>query len=272
MGILIAAAVTTVLCLTVIGGFVGWPTPRSEWGLLALLVMLELPMSALAYYGVRVPLDHAVWPRMPDVATHGFVKTFYAPLTEEPAKLWPLLIPFVWRRLSRDNAVRVAMALGLGFGIGEIWFIAEIIHRDDPVTAALPWWQLAGFLNERFLVCVMHGAFTAVAMRGRWWGVPAAMTLHFCGNFPIYLSGINAFGWGANVWTNVVGLWVVAYFLAMSFMLCWMIADNLRIGRLLFGEATCPDCGIVYPRPLVGLNLGTKRYERCPGCKKWHRL
>ncbi|MBI5759532.1 MAG: hypothetical protein HZA46_13520 [Planctomycetales bacterium] len=272
MGILIVAAFTTVLCLTVIGGFVGWRSPRNEWGLLALLVVFELGMSPLAFYGVRLPLDGLLKGWIADVGTYRFVSTFYAPLTEEPTKLWPLLLPWVWRSLSRENAVRRAMALGLGFGIGEIWFLAEIIHRNDPVTAALPWWQLGGFLNERFMVCVMHGAFSAVAIRGRWWGVPAAMTLHFFGNFPIYLRGINAFGWGANVWTNIIGLWVVAYFLTMMFILCWMIAGNLRIGRLLFGDATCPDCGIVYPCPLFRLNLGIKRLERCPGCKKWHLL
>jgi hypothetical protein len=272
MGTYIAAIITTVLSLALIGGFVGWRSPRNEWGLLALLLVLELPMSPLAYYGVRVPLDHAVWPRMPDVATHGFVKTFYAPVTEEPAKLWPLLIPFVGRRLSRENAVRVAMALGLGFGIGEIWFIAEILHREQPDIAALPFWQLGGFINERFMVCAIHGAFTAVAIRGRWFGVPAAMALHFFGNFPIYLKAINAFGWGEKVWTPIVGMWVVAYFLAMLVVLCWLLAGNWELGRLLLGHATCPDCCTVYARPLFGINLGTKRYERCPACKKWHLL
>ena len=36
--------------------------------------------------------------------------------------------------------------------------------------------------------------------------------------------------------------------------------------------AACPDCGTVYPRPLFGLNMGPKRYERCPNCRKWHLL
>ena len=32
----------------------------------------------------------------------------------------------------------------------------------------------------------------------------------------------------------------------------------------------CPECGTEYPRPLLALNLGPVRYERCPACRKFH--
>jgi hypothetical protein len=47
--------------------------------------------------------------------------TCFAPLTEEPAKLWLLLVPAFVGRLRKENAPGVAMAIGLGFGLGEAW-------------------------------------------------------------------------------------------------------------------------------------------------------
>jgi len=36
-----------------------------------------------------------------------------------------------------------------------------------------------------------------------------------------------------------------------------------------FGGAICPDCGCPFPRHWWGLNLGSKKYDRCPHCGKW---
>src|SRR5689334_13356331 len=102
--------------------------PERRW-FYAMLLVLELPMSAAALLYVRAPLDGWLAGMIADPATRTLVSTFYAPLTEEPAKLWPLLLPFVWRRLERANAVGVALALGIGFGIGEIGFLADRIAR-----------------------------------------------------------------------------------------------------------------------------------------------
>ncbi|MFN8539856.1 MAG: hypothetical protein U0232_20545 [Thermomicrobiales bacterium] len=91
------------------------------------------------------------------------------PLTEEPAKLWPLLIPAFARRITRENAVRCAVALGLGFGIGEIGFIAQLIYADGDFNA-LPWYNFSGFINERFMVCLIHGGFvTSPSAAGDAW-------------------------------------------------------------------------------------------------------
>ena len=39
-----------------------------------------------------------------------------------------------------------------------------------------------------------------------------------------------------------------------------------------FGGAVCPKCGCPFPRHWWGLNLGTKKYDRCPHCGKWSML
>jgi ribosomal protein S27E len=41
-------------------------------------------------------------------------------------------------------------------------------------------------------------------------------------------------------------------------------------GRMLFGRRRCPECGHEYDAPLIGINFGLTRYERCPHCRHWH--
>jgi hypothetical protein len=93
--IYIAAAITSALSLSVLGGLLMYRTPRNERIFVGLLVILMFPMSPLAYHFVRTPFD--AWFSVTtgkESEVYGFLKNFYAPLTEEPAKLWPLLIPF----------------------------------------------------------------------------------------------------------------------------------------------------------------------------------
>lgn len=61
------------------------------------------------------------------------LKTFYAPWTEEPAKLVPLFILFVRQSLRRENISRVALCIGLGFGLGEAWYLASEVALNQPL-------------------------------------------------------------------------------------------------------------------------------------------
>jgi len=275
-GIYTAAFITSALALAIIGGLAVGTTGKKRGGdrtLLLVAIFLELPLCALAFYGVRVPVDAWLRSILGTGEAYKFLTTFYAPLTEEPAKLWPLLLAPFATRVDDRNAVRVAMALGLGFGLGEIWFLAERISHV-PDLAKLPWYMLGGFISERFMVCFMHGVFTAAAVRrlrrGLVVGVLGAMGLHYVANLPIYLANVGAFGLGLAAWKNVLGVWVPVYFLAMIALLSYFAFGKLAPGRLLFGRAKCPACGTVYDRPFFGLNLLTKRYEPCPACRKWH--
>ncbi|MGD8717749.1 MAG: hypothetical protein PVH29_02905 [Candidatus Zixiibacteriota bacterium] len=273
-GIYIAAAITTVFAVGVVAGVFLARRPRKEWRFLALAGVLTAPLSPLAFHLVRLPFDKILqgWLEAAPGFYH-FLTTFYAPLTEEPAKLWPLLIPAFARRVNRGNAVWVAVALGLGFGVGEIWMLAEriAIHPD---YADLPFYLFTGFLGERTLVCIMHGAFTAAALvllRRRFFvGVLAAMGLHYVGNFPIYLGQLDPLGFGKTAWQVILSIWVLIYFFAMLALLARLAHGEFRLGQFCYGMAKCPECGHIYPRPLWALNLGKKRYERCPACKKWH--
>ncbi len=91
-----------------------------------------------------------------------------------------------------------------------------------------PWYMLGGYINERFLVCIGHAVFVAVAVhfivirRAVMKGVLLGMLLHFLGNFPIYLAYKNIFGLGKDVWSVVLQVWVPVYFLAMGALLAYM--------------------------------------------------
>jgi hypothetical protein len=273
-GIYITAAITTALALSIIGGAIWKKTPKKYRALLLIALLAELPMSASAFYFVRIPLNRFLVGWLGETSQlYIYLTTLYAPVTEELAKIWPIIIPAFYRRINARNAVCVAMALGLGFGIGEIWFLAERLSRV-PDIARLPWYQLGGFISERFMVCVMHGVFTAVAiknLRHRFWlGLLGAMALHFLGNLPLFIPAQGFVGWHRVTWQYMLSFWVTIYFLLMLTLLVFLMTGKVQVGRVLLGRVVCPECHVRYNRPLVGINMGAVRYERCSHCRKWH--
>ena len=270
-----AAVAANALSLALVGGLLFARAPKRDRCFLALLVLLMLPMNPLAYLCVRIPLDGWIGDALGKGSElHRFARTFYAPLTEEPAKLWLLLVPLLRRRMAAANLVQVAIAIGLGFGLGEAWTVAYLLAQS-PETAGLPWYMFGGYIGERTMVCLMHGAFAGVALRFVFrrraaLGIVCGMALHYLGNFPIYLAREGAFGLGETAWQIVLQLWVFAYFLAMGALLAGFAYGRNWARKLLRGHVRCPGCGQLYEHPIFGVNLMHKRYERCPHCKNWH--
>lgn len=270
-GIWIAAAVTSGLMVAVVGGILWAKAPREHRPWLALAMILQLPMSAATYYAVRVPLMGVIDPFLTGDATLRWLRFLYAPLTEEPAKLWPLLLPMIARRVKRETLVWYGVALGLGFAMGEAWFIADLIAGTGRF-ADVPWWQFNGFINERFIVVATHSAMVATSLRGwRCWrgGLPAglavAMGMHLFGNLPI---GVVPLLTGPEWAPVVLSLVIAVTAVGAIVLLVYYHTGSLRPSAVL-GRATCPKCGVTYERPFLALNLGPKRYERCPSCKRW---
>jgi RsiW-degrading membrane proteinase PrsW (M82 family) len=275
MGILIAAIITTVIAIVVIGLLIRKLAQTAPRWVLILAFLSALPAQPVAFYFIRLPLHELLMQWIGPGMLLTAISLFYAPLIEEPAKWFSLVLPSLRRKLKPDNAVAIALAVGLGFGVGELWFIAERLARS-PHLLNLPFYYFNGFLTERLMVCFLHGAMIALVFKrfaeGRsvWPAALLGIALHFFLNFPIYFSQINLFGLGPNVWGLVLVIYVALFTLAMFGFVNRLGKDGVREGFL--GSATCPSCHEVYPRSFFAANLLTKRYERCPHCRKWHMV
>lgn len=273
MGLLIAAVITTVLAILTVGAMIRRTSQRSDRSVLLLAFFFALPLQPLAFYFIRLPLHELLSGWLGAGAVLTAITLFYAPLTEEPAKWFALGVPSVRKAITRENAVAIALAVGLGFGVGELWFIAERLSRA-PQFASLPFYYFGGFLTERLMVCFLHGAMIAwffkrfAEGRSLWPAALLGIALHFALNFPIYFSQINLFRLGPQIWGQLLVLYIVTFTIAMFLFVNRLASGKAREG--LLGSATCPGCGEIYPRSLFALNLLTKRYERCPHCRRWH--
>ena len=267
--IYIAAIGVTVL-VTIIYAvlFLRIPPKELRWPLL-LLALFELPLQPLALYFVRRPLDGVLVSAMGKTALYHFVTVWYAPVTEELAKLLPVIVFFAFNRIDKANLRSWMLAIGFGFGIGEAWLIASRI-AVVPEYAHFQWYEFGGFYFERILVCFIHGGMTGAGLllsigRGRWvLGTLLAMTLHFFGNAPIYLLGPLVWNVNPAIAAQIMTLWTLLYFAGAVLLLTRR--EEIKRWR----RAQCPRCHAIYDRPLLAINLGTKRYEPCPECKTWN--
>jgi hypothetical protein len=212
MGILIAALITTVVAIAVIGLFIRHLSHAAPRWLLVLAFFSALPAQPVAFHFIRAPLHEFLTQWIGAGTLLTAITLFYAPVIEEPAKWFSLVLPSLRKALKPENAVAVALAVGLGFGIGELWFIAERLARA-PELAGLPFYYFTGFLTERLMVCFLHGAFIALLFKryaeGRsvWPAALFGIALHFLLNFPLFLSSMKLGGIDQNVW----GLFLVIY-------------------------------------------------------------
>src|SRR5260221_7234864 len=197
-GIYYTAVLTTIAAIAIFGPLIHKLRLPADERLLWLAAVLVLPLQPLVFYYVRLPLDHWLVAHLGDTsAAYYWLRTCYAPLTEEPAKLFPLLIPAIRRDIQPANFVRYALAIGLGFAIGEMWFVAYRVARV-PAFAGLTFYQFGGYAGERLMTCVFHSAFVSVSLwrlRRRFaLGFAAAAAGHWLGNFPILLLSPKAAG------------------------------------------------------------------------------
>ena len=236
MGLIIAAVLTTGLALVTIGA-AAWHAARpSDARVLVLAGLVALPLQPLAFYAVRLPLDGVVRAMLGLGTAWAVVALFYAPLTEEPAKWLVLAVPAVRRALAPSNAVPLALAIGLGFGIGEIWFLTHALVTS-PSYPDLPFWMFYGFVLERLEVCLLHGVFVALPIarlaqgKSFWPGALAGVVAHFVTNFPIYPAQIDVFRLGGPLWSLVLMAWIAALAAAGAIML-WRLHRRLLRGPL----------------------------------------
>ena len=234
-GIHIVAIVAVVVALAAIGTFIVLLARGRNLGLLAALVAIQLPMSAVGLLALRSPIDTAVRGMGLDPWLLLFVQSWYAPITEEPLKFLPFLIPVVFQAIEQSDNPRLpiaaGMALGLGFGVGEIGYLAWAFGQN-PQVAALGPEQFGGFLIERVLTCFLHGAMTATAiwlwLHGKRWGIVVSINIHYAINLPIYLAAQRAFGLDRPTWNLVAVSWIIIATIALALWIVWMIRNPPR--------------------------------------------
>lgn len=273
-GIYLTALITSVLAAITFGLLIHRLRLPADERLLALAALVALPLQPLAFYLVRMPFHHWLSGHLAiDSSLFQWITTLYAPLTEEPAKLIPLLIPAIRRDLRPANFARYALAIGLGFAIGEMWFIAYVTAQK-PAFAHTPFYLFGGYVVERLMTCVFHSAFVSLSLwqwRRRFaLGFAAAAAAHWLGNFPIALMAWKVGHLGQPAWALIVQLWLVFYLVGALTLLSFFLFGRFSPGRFLYGRRRCPECATEYDAPLLAFNFGLTRYERCPHCRHWH--
>lgn len=273
-GIYIAAILTLALSLGLVGLVIFKRLQPSDRSLAVLGVVGGITAFFGAFYLLRIPLDNALRSLMQSYpAWYRFGNTFYAPLTEEPAK-WLVLIPFFLAgKIRHENKAAWAICLGFGFGIGEIVFLAQRI-ASDPQTLTMPWYLSSGFIVERLMVCVIHSAFVLIATDAlcyrKFWVMLFPLVFHWLLNLPIFLSYQYPLDARGIVWGQLLWIWTTLFFVgALIYLGSRMLTASERVAAFL-GKAICPECQTLYVRPWWGINRIGKRYERCPHCKHYH--
>lgn len=271
-GIHVMAVITTLMAASLYGWLIWALSDCRDRLWLLMAAVCTLPLQPLVFYLVRSPLNSWLLTVLDaNSGLYQFVALWYAPLTEEPAKLLPLLIPALRRRVNPHTYILFGLSLGLGFGIGEIWFLADHIAKA-PAFAVLPFYQFTGFAQERFIICFVHGALTTIVLKpvGNCFvsGLLAAMGLHGLLNAPILLAVHDIGGIGKPTWLMLLVIWVLVYYLGMICLLGWWRWGRSFIRTAFYAQ--CPECRQVYRRPFLSLNAGFKSYERCPYCRNFH--
>jgi len=210
-GIHLILAPTFALSALVWGGLIyalSGREPRCLW-----LTLPTLPLSALVTLLIKRPLVVAAAqaggfaPGLRPEAPFWYLAflLLLAPVTEEAVKALPLLWPPAGARVtSCRDALVAGMALGLGFGLGEAVFLAYGVSLNSSY-AEMPWYLFAGFLQERFLICLAHAILTAIVVSG--WqrgrrsllvGYLAAVGLHAMVNVGAMLYQLHLITEGAS--------------------------------------------------------------------------
>ena len=270
----LVATITSGLAITICI-FALFLMQKDSRKLFIILSLIMLPMNGIAFHFLRMPIDTLLSHFIDNHKIIQFIRIFYAPFTEEPAKLWILFLPWFFQRISTTNLFIPALAIGFGFGIGEVWTVATLLSKN-PELVKYPWFMLGGFLSERLMVCFFHAAFTGTAMffiikkKLVFLALFLCMTLHFAGNSPIFLSHLNVFGIGQIAWAHIQQIFMIVYFLGMIAILLFLFYGRNWLWKTFKGQTLCPECKTMYDRPIFKINLLHKSFERCTNCKHWH--
>ena len=270
--IVIAASAATFLVILLYVSYILRIGRRNDYGRLFTSLLMTLPLSALAFYTFRLPLDHLVrWIVSNDSGIYKLIALISTPLIEEPIKLLPLFFPFLYLRVTKENFVSYGMALGVGFGIGKIWLTA-FRSSQVPEHLFLPLgYVLLGFVAEWLIVCLLHGAFTSLVLsrlhRGLGWSLAGAMGLNLLAFLPVNLVEMNVWRSNTLLLRTYLPLYLIFFFVLMILLLIFLRAGKKGLLQMFSrAEVLCPECERSYKRSYWMTHISAKDSETCPKC------
>lgn len=142
------------------------------------LILIGLPLSFIVNQFIKTPLitSLAAWTGTPlklglDAPLWFIILIWLnAPIFEEAIKILPMLLPGSHTFLNDAyDALVAGLALGMGFGLGEVAYLAYGIAQS-PAYTSLPWHMFTGFASERLIVTFGHGLLTSLAVVGLYYG------------------------------------------------------------------------------------------------------
>ena len=115
--------------------------------------------------------------------------------------------------------------------------------------------QKPGYVQAIAIMCLVDGILNIVLGGG-------LSVILFCGIFTACCCPIG-------LYSIVLGILEIVY-------ATQILPDPIRADRpakyiaVMQIRRHCPECDKEYDAPLLGLNFGPTRYERCPHCQHWH--
>jgi hypothetical protein len=245
-GIYIAAFIVTGISVVLWGGLVYWLSKR-KWKYLALM-LITLPFSIIVNLLMKKPVYDFLVSSV-SVSSELSITTpwwlllfvlFLSPITEEAVKLSPLLARQVRRMIDRSSALWIGMALGIGFGVGEIWYLAWQFSMV-PDFAGYPFYYFGGFITERLTVVFIHGVITAVAVTGFLKGIKGLLMGYVGAVFLHALTNIGATLYQIKLWDATFA----SIYLFLPIIVAFFIFEHLRKKQL---KDKKPEETVLYTR------------------------
>jgi len=245
-GIYIAAFIATGISVLLWGGLVYWLSKR-KWKYLALM-LITLPFSTIVNLWIKKPVYDFLLSSL-SVSSELSITTpwwfllfvlFLSPITEEAIKLSPLLARQARCMIDRSSALWIGMALGIGFGVGEIWYLAWQFSMV-PEFAGYPFYYFGSFIGERLAVVFIHGVITAVAVAGFLKGRKGLLIGYVGAVFLHALTNIGAMLYQIKLWDVTLA----SIYLFLPIVLAFFIFEHLRKKQL---KDKKPEETVLYTR------------------------
>ncbi len=235
MNYYICALIVMVASLLI---FFSWQHSRIKGvGYFHFCLLLSLPLSAIVNLFIKAPIfsqldrifnmseEPTQWPMW-----FHLIGLIVGALAEEVIKIVPLLLIII-RKVSLDNVsiYYLGLLLGVGFGIGEAWYLGysfsmELCEYNSGLKNLLL--LLSGFGGERLFTVFIHGFLTAGVTYGILLKKPIIffllmVLLHSLINFPALLYQLQ------KIPGEIAGILTLIIFCVLLFSVFLKIGDKV---------------------------------------------